>query len=259
MTLRRTLLHHLAKAPKLYRWLLQMTDRGSVEKRHYIHLIRRGDTVFDVGANFGAFTVLFSDLVGAQGFVHSFEPVPPTFARLSDRIRLEARYPNIVINAKACSQEQGTAEITVPGGDLGQASMHSHAVASWATSSQREKFSVPTIRIDDYVTEKQLDRLDFIKCDAEGAELLVLKGATSALSMFEPLLHLEVSDAWTSDFGYSSSDLADFLEDAGYSHFLIEQMIVPLGDLRTQLAKAAAGSVNLLCATNRRADRLKNL
>jgi FkbM family methyltransferase len=259
MTLRRTLLHQLAKRPTLYRWLMQVTGRGTVEKRHYLRLIRRGDTVFDVGANFGVFTVLFSDLVGPQGSVHSFEPVPPTFARLTDTVLQEARYPNIVINAKACSQLEGTSEITVPGGDLGQASMRSHAVGSWATSSHVETFSIPTIRMDDYVAERGLSRLDFIKCDAEGAELLVLKGAESVLRKFEPILHLEVSEGWIRDFGYGSSDLLDFLENAGYSRFLIEDDAVPQGQMRSELAKDAAGSVNLLCATKKRADQLKRL
>lgn len=248
MPLRRTLMHQLAKTPTLYRRLMQVTARGTVEKQHYLQLIRRGDTVFDIGANFGAFSVLFSDLVGPQGSVHAFEPVPPTFARLSETIRRDARYSNIVVNQKACSQKRDTVEITVPGGDLGQASMHSHAVGSWASSSHVETFSVPTIRIDDYLTESRLSRLDFIKCDAEGAELLVLKGATDTLKTFEPLLHLEVSEAWIRDFGYGTSDIADLLENAGYSQFVMHENAVQASKLRSELATAAVGSVNLLCA-----------
>ena len=259
MTLRRTVQHQLAQAPGLYHWILRTTGKGTIEKRHYIRLIRRGDTVFDVGANFGVFTVLFSDLVGPQGSVYSFEPVPPTFSRLSDRVRREARFSNVTTNAVACSHERGTVQISVPGGDFGQASMRSHGSGSWANGSATETFSVPTIRLDDYVAEHRLSRLDFIKCDAEGAELLILKGATGTLKQFEPLLHLEVCGAWIRDFGYGPADLVDSLEQAGYSEFLIEDVPVPSGQLRTQLEKAAVESVNLLCATRKRAAQLKDI
>jgi FkbM family methyltransferase len=258
--LRRDLLHHLAKTPFLYSWVLKTTGRGSVEKRHYLRLIRRGDVVFDVGANLGTFTLLFSDLVGLHGSVHSFEPVPPTLALLNEAIRLDGRYRNIFVNAVACSEAPGTTEIIVPGGDYGQASLRAHSSGSWATSANVVRFSVSTIRLDDYAAERHLNQLDFIKCDAEGAELFVLKGATGLLKEFEPLLHLEVGEGWTRDFGYGPSDLVDFLEKVGYSYFLIEEEPARLEDLRGLLKKGAcAGSVNLLCACPSHADRLRGL
>ena len=45
-------------------------------------ILAPGDTVLDVGANFGWYTLLFASKVGASGAVHSFEPVPPTFQSL---------------------------------------------------------------------------------------------------------------------------------------------------------------------------------
>ena len=260
--LRGSLLHCLAKAPTLYSWMLMARGARSLERLHYVRLIRQGDAVFDVGANIGNFTVLFSDLVGPRGSVHAFEPVPPTFKLLSERIRCDGRHQNILTNSVACSDEPGTVEIAVPGGDLGQSAMCPHAsYGSWGTSSKMERFPVPTIRLDDYATEGQLTRLDFIKCDVEGAELLVLKGSTRLLHEFEPLLHLEVAEFWTRDFGYDSSDLIDFLEKQGYSYFLIEDEPIQLGLLRVRLAECAARteSVNLLCACPSRADRLKRL
>jgi FkbM family methyltransferase len=258
--LRRNLLHHLAKMPTVFGWMLLATGLGSVETQRYLRLIRRGEIVLDVGANLGNFTLLFSALVGPQGAVHSFEPVPPTFALLSERIRRDAHYRNIFTNPIACSEGRGTAEIIVPAGDLGQAAMRTHASGSWTADTKRERFYVPTTRLDDYVAERNLTRLDFIKCDAEGAELLVLRGATGLLKQFEPLLHLEVAEFWTRDFGYGPSDLADFLEEAGYSHFRIEEETVRPEELRDRLAgRAREISVNLLCACSSRAERLRGL
>ena len=86
-TFRRRLQHSLARRQDWYLRMLRWTGRGSLEKRLYLSLIREGDVVFDLGANLGYFTLLFSDLVGRGGEVHAFEPVPPTFARLRETIR----------------------------------------------------------------------------------------------------------------------------------------------------------------------------
>jgi predicted methyltransferase len=69
----------LARRPRLYSELLRTLGRGSLEKRTFLRAIRSGDVVIDVGANEGYFTLLFSDIVGATGEVHAFEPAEPTF------------------------------------------------------------------------------------------------------------------------------------------------------------------------------------
>ena len=73
----------LARHPLVYERLLRAAGRGSLEKRTFLRLLRLGDVVVDVGANAGYFTLLFSDIVGASGEVHAFEPIAPTFDRLS--------------------------------------------------------------------------------------------------------------------------------------------------------------------------------
>jgi predicted methyltransferase len=96
----------LARHPACYLRLLTWLRRGSLEKKLYLSLVRPGDIVFDIGANQGYFTLLFSDLVGPAGYVHAFEPVPPTFARLRARIEQGQRYRNVRLNSVACSQRK---------------------------------------------------------------------------------------------------------------------------------------------------------
>jgi FkbM family methyltransferase len=235
-----------------------VTGRGSLEKRLFLGLIRRGNVVFDVGANVGNFTILFADLVGTSGSVHAFEPIPPTFSLLCERARRENFYENILTNPVACSDGTGVIEIKVPDGDFGQASMRSHAAGSWLTAKNVQGFLVPTMKLDDYMAENRLTQVDLIKCDCEGAELFVLKGAVNLLRRFEPVLFLEVAEFWTKDFGYRSSDLVDFLVDSGYSHFLIEDEPVRQEEIRERLAdKACEGSVNIVCAC--KADALRHV
>jgi FkbM family methyltransferase len=256
--LRRYFERRLAGTPQFYKSLLMATGRGSLEKRLFLGLIRRGNVVFDVGANVGNFTILFADLVGTSGSVHAFEPIPPTFSLLCERARRENHHENILTNPVACSDGTGVIEIKVPDGDFGQASMRSHAAGSWLTAKSVQGFLVPTLKLGDYMAENHLTQVDLIKCDCEGAELFVLKGAVNLLRRFEPVLFLEVAEFWTKDFGYRSSDLVDFLVDSGYSHFLIEDEPVRQEEIRERLAdKAREGSVNIVCAC--KADALRHV
>jgi FkbM family methyltransferase len=246
--------------PTLYKLILDVTGRGSTEKRLYLKLIHRGDVVFDVGANFGYFTLLFSDLIGPNGSVHAFEPVLPTFERLSRRIEVDELYSNVFIKLAACSDKTGSAEITVPNDDFGQASMCQHRLGSWASTSSFKTYPIQTIRLDDYAAAQSLRVVDFIKCDAEGAELLVLRGAVTILQRWRPLLSLEVADFWTSDFGYCAGDLANFLIGCGYSEFIIGEEFVEAGNFRSRLAeRTKADSQQVICAGDGRAGQLKRL
>jgi hypothetical protein len=72
----------LARVPRLYRRLVRLRRAPNAEKLVFLSAVRAGDTVFDVGANTGYYTVLFSHLVGRRGCVHGFEPVAPTMTYL---------------------------------------------------------------------------------------------------------------------------------------------------------------------------------
>ena len=73
------------------------------------------------------------------------------------------------------------------------------------------------MQLDHYA--ERLGRVDFIKCDVEGAELLVLRGAQSTLRRFRPKLFLEIDDRWVRSFGWTTADVLSFLRQIGYSYF----------------------------------------
>ncbi len=258
--LRRIAERYLTMTPTLYKLVLDVTGRGSAEKRLYLKLIHRGDVVFDVGANFGYFALLFSDLIGQNGEVHAFEPVAPTFEHLFRRIEADALYSNVFIKLAACSDKTGSAEITVPDDDFGQASMCQHRMGSWASTSNLKTYPIQAIKLDDYAAAQSLNVVDFIKCDAEGAELLVLRGAVTILQRWQPLLSLEVAEFWTTDFGYCAADLANFLIGCGYSDFIIGEEFVEAENFRSRLVeKTKDDSQQVICAGGGRARQLKAL
>ncbi|MDR3404344.1 MAG: FkbM family methyltransferase [Chthoniobacter sp.] len=244
--MKRTLHYLLSRQPFLYRLALGAIQSPNREKRTFLRLVRDGDVVFDIGANRGDFTVLFSHMVGCHGRAHAFEPVPPTFQELSERIRNECRFPNVSLNPCALGDTEGQFQIQVPAGDFGQASLRNHAIASWSRP-ERESFDCQVRTLDAYVTEKAIDRLDFVKIDIEGAELPALRGGQQTLDRFHPTIHCEYFAPWTEAFGYGAADLISFLQTHGYTHFYSGDL-VPLSSPVQELEKMTE-SQNLVCAT----------
>lgn len=153
------------------------------ERIFYIQNINKGDVVFDVGANIGELTLLFSKFAGPKGHVHAFEPTPKTFEKLKSLLAICGRQ-NVYLNNMAVTETSGTAMFNT----------YDEKHASWNTFANRPlknygidiapavSIQVPTISIDKYCIKNSIDRIDLLKIDVEGAELSVLKGAQK---MFE--------------------------------------------------------------------------
>ena len=77
----------LIKFPKIYNFLFRKQKFINYEKLLYLQHIKKGDVVFDVGANIGYYTVLFSKITRENGEIHAFEPVPPTFQKLLNSVK----------------------------------------------------------------------------------------------------------------------------------------------------------------------------
>lgn len=243
----------LARRPLLYRRVLQLLGRGGVEKRIFLSVVREGDVVFDIGANRGHFTRLFSDVAGARGALHAFEPVPSTFAMLSSAMATAGGCANFTLNNFALGDAEGAITIHLPGDDDGQASMRRHNSGSWAAAAAVRACDCRVKTLDGYAAG--IPRIDFIKCDVEGAELLVVKGGAKTLERLSPILFLEANPAWTKSFGYTPGDLVSRLRELGYDHFLLAG-----DDLRPLGGTEITGPANLLCAkTKLHSQRLRAL
>jgi FkbM family methyltransferase len=253
----------LSRHALLYLRLLRWTGRGCLEKRVYLALIRPGDVVLDVGAHHGDFTLLFSDLVRLHGEVHAFEPLPSNFARLREATRRHCRHDNVFLNRVACSEHAGPMTLYIPGDDTAQASLRPHHLGSWSSAARVAALPVQAVRLDDYGRGSVPERVDFVKCDVEGAELPVLRGMRDRLARCRPLLFLEANSGWTESFAYLPGELVAFLAALGYDRFyLVSDHVALMTDAQRMLSSAASGpvTVNVLCAQfSWHAGRLKAL
>jgi FkbM family methyltransferase len=247
--------------PALYDALLRRRPGHDLDKRVFLRLVRPGDVVFDVGANLGYYTRLFSRLAGRRGAVHAFEPAPPTFAALSRGLAREG-CRNVTVNGVAVGAAAGTASLYLPGDDHGQASLARQAEGSWAAAAPVTEFAVPVTTLDAYAAARDVRAVHFVKCDVEGAELGVLQGGAALLARDHPLLHLEVSYQWARSFGHGPEAVVGLLAALGYSAFYrLQGEARLLGDPAAELADLRqGGSANLLCAVPaRHAERLRTV
>lgn len=161
---------------------------------HFQHIlktyIKKGATVFDIGANIGYVSTAMSSLVGQKGKVYAFEAVPMTAAAFAENIKLN-KCTNIQLIQKALADTIGKVIFRIPdGGDN-----HSMASMMWHKSDgDTIDIEVDTIAIDQDEELKQL-RPSFIKIDVEGAEGLVVKGMQELIAESRPVIFIECSKA----------------------------------------------------------------
>jgi len=214
---------HLIRHPFAYEVALRIFNRPiSSDVGVFRKLISKGDVVFDIGANAGQFSCLFSCLVGHKGEVHVFEPVKNSFDRLKNNISAFSPPSKIYFNNIALGDNEGLVKMFVPSSDYTRASFKKHDDPECGTQIGDMQFDVvdkvKCDTIDNYISQNGIKRVAFIKCDVEGAELLVMKGAKALFkSKRPPVIFLELFEKWTKDFGYVPIQLFNYLNElAGY-------------------------------------------
>jgi FkbM family methyltransferase len=177
-------------------------------------VIKPGWTVIDAGANFGWYSIHFAQLVGQNGNVFSFEPVPETYEELNLNIKLNS-CQNIKTFDLALGSEDGTISFGVSNFDGGG----SGASSRFLKYSKRIQTTMR--KLDDIIKEQKINKVDFIKADIEGGELSMLKGAEKLLEHFRPKILIEIVDMHCQRFGYSPMDVYQFLINKGYKGVFI--------------------------------------
>src|SRR5262249_32428960 len=149
---------------------------------------RPGDTVVDIGANIGLWVLGAARRIGPSGRAEAFEPVPSTYARLSENVELNA-FSTIRCHQLAMSDHQGTTTFyAATDGNSGRSSMGKMAGVDQA-------ITVNLTTLDDFCEKNDLDRIDFLKVDVEGVEEQVFRGAKKVLSdPLAPPMLFEVGD-----------------------------------------------------------------
>jgi FkbM family methyltransferase len=152
-------------------------------------LLGPGMTFVDIGANIGYYTLVAARVVGEMGLVHCFEPNRPMRLRLEENVQRNA-FRNVVVHPEAVARFTGQVEFFASTWDANQ------GISSLLPGSGRgEMQQVPSISYDDFVAGLGTRRVDLIKMDIEGAELLAIEGGRQALARADaPGLIFEADD-----------------------------------------------------------------
>jgi len=218
-------------------------------------LIRPGDICFDVGANIGWYTTMIQELIGENGEVHSFEPVPQTFRILEENVRSNRNAEVVRLNNVALGSETGEVDMHVFD-DLpdGHASISDYGHTAFVTHK------CPVVTVNEYLAANKIRNVNFIKADIEGAELMMLKGATDLFQQdIPPLFEIEMTLNTAKGFGYLPNDIIEFIRSKySYNFFSINEMTGSLEKIE-EFDSEDPGA-NVLCVPDGHyMDRLKSL
>lgn len=188
-------------------------------------VVREGDTVFDIGANYGLWAYYLSRAVGRSGKVYSFEPIPFTARTFRAIGRALSFMHNTELVNKGCGERAGRVEFTLPlqeNGSFSAGLVHMvgrrddrpgkevHAAFDKTTNIECE-----VIALDEFLPN--VARLSFVKCDIEGADLFAMRGARRLLEKHKPVVVIEITPWFLEGFGLAVSDVYGFFEGLGYA------------------------------------------
>jgi len=193
------------------------------------YAVARGDTVIDIGANFGLYCYHLSRTVGRSGRVHAFEPVPFTYGTA----RLVTRWlglTNCTLYPKGCGEEGGRISFRVPVQNSGAISAgQAHLAARYDERDGKEIYSpfersreviCDVVRLDAFLPGTE--RISFIKSDIEGADLLALRGASRLIEQHHPTILCEIKKWFLDGFGIEPKEFEEFFAPRGYGMYVFE-------------------------------------
>ena len=196
-----------------YRDHADLTVRNDVRQLEYFceHL-RAGETIVDIGANYGQYTVLFAAFAGPAGKVVAFEPDPSARVLLERNVRINGFGPRVTIEPLAVSDASGTHEFFArPGGAM--SSLQRAGLGTNAGAADVSRFQVDTVTLDDYLERHGPGDPDWLKIDAEGAEINILRGASRLMRGRTKIVCELHPYAWPS-FGTTFEGLRALVSDA---------------------------------------------
>ncbi len=171
--------------------------------------------MIDIGAHIGTFTLKAAKTVGGQGRVVAIEPNPETFAKLRDNVAFN-KFTQVSLIQAACGDRPGCLRLFWGSKvNTGLASLSKANVIDSGADGRRS-VEVDVIPLDRIVEQAGLSRVDVIKIDTEGAETMIVKGATNTLARFRPFMVLETVDHHLTNMGSSLTQLDALMLSLGY-------------------------------------------
>ena len=163
--------------------IAEQGDWFEEEIRFIRHYLKPGMKILDIGANFGTYSLTAARCVGENGKVWSLEPIPSVGELLRKSVS-ENEYENISVHQLALSNSDGIVRFNV--------SSNTELSAIASESDAASTIEVETRSLDSFAEKENLSKIDFLKLDAEGVEVDIIKNGQKFLAEESPLVLLEI-------------------------------------------------------------------
>jgi FkbM family methyltransferase len=206
--------------------------------------VKTNNTVLDIGANIGDDTLLLAKIVGSKGKIYAFEPDPENFKLLQKNIKTN-KYRNVVCINKAVSDKDGKIKLF-----LSENNKADHRI--YGSEFDRKHIKVNMVSIDSYFKNKN-QKIDVIKIDIQGAEMLAFEGMKNTLRRNKyPKILCEFWPIGLRRCGSSAGLYLKFLRKLGYTIYFIDESggkIIKVSDkyLKNKFTIKNEKFANLVC------------
>ena len=188
-----------------------------------LRVLRKGDLFIDVGANVGFFTLVSAALVGSTGRVISIEPDEKNLDRLKTSAGLNS-FNNIILIKRPVSDKVQDVDFFINHDDSGGNALWDPGEfpGNIKSKAKRKSITMSTTTLDILIAEHGLLNPKLIKVDTEGAEQNILEGGCKLLQGASvPFVIAELHEFGLKKMGYSQQTLRSFMENLGYSTFIL--------------------------------------
>lgn len=172
----------------------------------------------DIGSNIGLFSlVMASTFNDAQ--VHAFDPIKLNNTLLSSSTEING-LKNIIINETCVGDFDGVVEFSIA-----EDSAYS-SIRDSGRKAELKKIKLPILKLDTYIQQEKLQKIDFIKIDVEGAERLVIEGATqlfSSSALRPRLMMIELCDRNLRAFNTSLVEVIELMISFDYKPYVLHK------------------------------------
>jgi len=150
--------------------------------------LRPGFVFVDIGANVGVYTVKAAKEVGEGGLVVAVEPFIESARQLFGNVQAN-HFRNVRVRNLCIGQSTGSTQLYMNKGKPNSFSL--------MADGDVESISVLSASLDDLCRWERLERLDYLKIDAEGAEAMILEGGKASIQCFRPIIQVEITKCGT--------------------------------------------------------------
>ena len=181
-------------------------------------LVQKSETFIDVGANVGFYSCLAAALNPSIS-IYAFEPNPKVRIKLATNLNKNNFSGRVSVLTFGLSNTSKISEFYVPplSGTAAGSLRELHP-----EEGESEKFSVSVKPLDQILSE--IENLDLIKMDIEGAEFEALQGARDLIEKHKPVIIVELLRKWMLPFGSHPQNVVDFVSARDYACFAIEDI-----------------------------------